>query len=254
MRTTGAEAPGAIARTAGAALAFFALAAGSAAAQEPAQGEAIYAQNCAICHGANGEGTNVFPSLADNQNLEDTAFLVSVLHQGIVNMPPVPWLSDEETAVLANYLRTSFGNSYGAISPEEVAAARADLEPPGEIRTIWDGVFTEDQADRGEQLASGNCGMCHGSRFNGVPDDNDMQSAPPLARHKFLATWNGRPLGAVFAYSQLTMPLSNPGYLPAEDYAALVAYMLAASGASPGDVPLSADAVELGYIRIEPRQ
>lgn len=234
------------------------LAAGVAVAQDadPAQmeqGAALYADSCALCHGAEGEGQNgIFPALAASPVLEDPAVIISSVHQGIVNMPPFPWLTDEEVAALATYVRNSFGNSHGGVEAADVAALRAELGPSGEIRTIWDGVFTQEQADRGEEVARGACGMCHGSRLNGVPDDADMSPAPPLARHKFLTGWEGRPLGAAFTYSHLTMPLSNPGMLPEEDYAAVVAYMLSASGAPAGDAPLSTDPVELGHIRIEP--
>jgi mono/diheme cytochrome c family protein len=241
-----------LARCAAPAIAALALAAGSAAAQAP-DGADIYARNCAICHGPEGRGTEVFPSFVENPNLEDAGFIATVIHQGIVNMPPVPWFTDADIAAVATYVRTRFGNAYGPVTPEEVAAARAELDPVPEIRTIWDGVYTEAQAEHGETVARGACGLCHGSRFNGVPDDNDMSAAPPLARHKFLLNWDNRPLGAVYTYSHMTMPLSNPGFLPAEDYAALVAYMLSASGAPPGDTPLPADAIALGAIRIEPK-
>ncbi len=252
MPTTGPDMHQRRARRIAPAIAALAVVAGTAAAQEP-DGAAIYARNCAICHGPEGRGTEVFPALADNPNLADAAYIATVIHQGVVNMPPVPWFTDADIAAVATYLRTSFGNAYGPVAPHDVAAARAELAPPSEVRSIWDGVYTEAQAEHGETVAKGACGLCHGSRFNGVPDDNDMSAAPPLARQKFLLEWSGRPLGAVYTYSHLTMPLSNPGFLPPEDYAALVAYMLAASGAPPGDTPLPADAVALGSIRIEPK-
>ncbi|MGC5198578.1 hypothetical protein, partial [Aphanothece microscopica] len=62
--------------------------------------------------------------------------------------------------------------------------------------------------------------------------------------------WDGRSLGMLYTYSRLTMPQSNPGFLPDEDYAAIVAHMLAVSGAPAGTDALPADPVALGAILI----
>lgn len=118
--------------------------------------------------------------------------------------------------------------------------------------SIWDGVFTQDQADRGQQVASGACTACHGARLNGVPDDPDMQAGPPLSGPEFLDEWAGRPPGALFSFSHLTMPLNDPGSLPPADYAAVVAYMLSASGAPAGDTRILLIPKTLGRIRIVP--
>jgi len=49
------------------------------------------------------------------------------------------------------------------------------------------------------------------------------------------------------------MPKSNPGFMSEEDYLAIVAHMLAMSGAPAGDVPLQDDVVALGHIVIGPK-
>jgi mono/diheme cytochrome c family protein len=35
-------------------------------------------------------------------------------------------------------------------------------------RTIWDGVYSEEQAKRGEQLYGEHCARCHGEGLGGV--------------------------------------------------------------------------------------
>lgn len=237
-------------------LAFHTTAALAQAAVDPAimeQGKAIFEAQCAICHKPDGSGTrDVFPALAGNENLSDIFPLVSNVHQGGAVMAPVPTLDDKEIAAIASYVRNSWGNGFGGVTAAEVAAVRSELEPPLEIRTIWDGVFTQEQADRGKAVFGSPCGLCHGGRLNGVPDDQDMLPAPPLARLNFLRSWDGRTLGALYSYTRWTMPKSNPGFLPEEDYIAIVAHMLATSGAPAGDTPLSTDVRELGHVLIGP--
>ncbi len=241
------------------ALSILVLTAGGALAQAGAdatmmeQGGALYGQYCAVCHRADGQGNGgVFPALAGAESLADSGNIVITVHAGGGIMPPFPWLADAEIAALATYVRNSFGNSFGGVTEPEVATARADLDPPGEVRSIWDGVYTQEQADRGAAVFNSPCGTCHGSRLNGAPDDQDMRPAPPLARANFLRVWDGRSLGMLQSYSHWTMPQSNPGFLPEEDYLAIIAHMLATTGAPPGDTPLSLDPEELALIRIGP--
>ena len=40
-------------------------------------------------------------------------------------------------------------------------------EPPSDTRSVWDGVFTEEQAQRGEPLYRANCASCHGDTLKG---------------------------------------------------------------------------------------
>jgi mono/diheme cytochrome c family protein len=169
------------------------MVAGGAVAQDAADGAALYGANCAVCHGAKGEGyKDIISALAENPSLENPSLLVTYVHLGHMGMPSFPWLTDDEVAAIASFLRGDFGNAYGPVTAEEVTAIRAELKPPGEVLTIWDGVFTQEQADRGQQVASGACASCHGAALNGVPDDPDMQAGPPLSGEAFLDEWAGR--------------------------------------------------------------
>jgi mono/diheme cytochrome c family protein len=221
-----------------------------------ADGEALYAQHCAVCHTVDGAGfpPNI-PALAGSQGLEDPFTLVANTHAGGAYMPPFPTLGAEEIAAIASYVRGAWGNGLSPVTTEEVAALMEEVADPDapELRSIWDGVYTREQAARGQQMARAACGLCHGSRMNGVPDDNDMRPGPPLARAYFLRVWDGRTLGSFFTYSKWTMPQANPGFLPDEDYAAIVAYALSLTGAPAGSTPLPTSARELGYIMIGPK-
>ena len=120
--------------------------------------------------------------------------------------------------------------------------------------TIWDGVFTAEQARRGQLAYTGPCDRCHGFKLDGASDDPDMLPAPPIAGAKFLRKWDGRPLVALFEYTRATMPSNNPGYLPDGEVADIIAYLLASSGAPGGTVELRRDSQSLAAILITPRR
>ncbi len=219
-------------------------------------GMELFGTHCAICHQASGTGyPPAIPPLNGSQNLDDPYTLVSFVHSGGAYMPPFPTLDAADITAIADYVRGAWSNSLPPVSQDEVAGIMAEVAYPDvpELRTIWDGVYTRAQAEQGMQVTRGACGLCHGTRLNGAPDDNDMVPGPPLARAYFIREWNGRTLGSVFSYSRATMPKANPGFLSDEEYAAIIAYMLQASGAPAGQTELPADPQALGYIMIEPQ-
>ena len=109
-------------------------------------------------------------------------------------------------------------------------------------RSVWDGVYTLDQAKRGA-LKSGLCTSCHGDGFaNG--------GAPELTGEDFLARWEGRTVGDLFDLIRLTMPDDEPGGLPREQYADLVAYILAVNKFPAGAAEIGTSAEPLKLIQI----
>jgi alcohol dehydrogenase (cytochrome c) len=120
-------------------------------------------------------------------------------------------------------------------------------------QTVWDGVFTEAQAMRGQAVYAAPCGRCHGHKLDGAPDDPDMFPAPPIGGWKFLRNWNGRTLAMLYEYTVSTMPANNPGFLSAQEFVDLLAYMLWASGAPAGPAELLPNPQRLGQIAVAPR-
>ena len=121
-----------------------------------------------------------------------------------------------------------------------------------DARSIRDGVFTEEQARRGQIAYTGPCDRCHGYLLDGASDDPDMLPAPPVAGPKFLRKWNGRTLASLFEYVRTTMPSNNPGYLSEAEIADIVAYMLSVSGIPTGGEALQPDREALARIVVEP--
>ena len=108
-----------------------------------------------------------------------------------------------------------------------VAAAQA----PGA-----DGTFTIDQAADGWSVYGVQCGQCHGPNLEG------MIHAPPLSGVEFLNSWLGQTTDDMFAYLRDEMPPGQAGVISDQAYIDLVAYLLEANGAVPGDRTLTADA------------
>ena len=169
-------------------------------------------------------------------------------------MPPFPDLTAEEVSALANYVRNAWANDFGSVSTEDVAAVLEGLgEVPGPMASVWDGVFTEAQARRGQTVYPGACGICHGRRLNGAPEDPDMRSTPPLARARFLRVWEGRSLATLFEYTRATMPEDNPSSLTDQEYVDVIAHMLTVGGMPAGDDDLPTDPRSLARVVIRPQ-
>jgi len=111
-------------------------------------------------------------------------------------------------------------------------------------KSAWDGVYTEDQAKRGEAGSKATCQACHGERLSG-----DM--GPGLAGDDFLAAWSGKPAAELFDKIRTTMPQGNEGSLSAKEAADLVAYIFQLNKFPAGQTELGTDAALLGRILVQ---
>src|SRR5215472_825825 len=87
-------------------------------------------------------------------------------------------------------------------------------------RSVWDGVYTEDQAKRGAAVYAKECASCHGADLNGG------ESAPALVGGTFLSNWNTLTVGDLFERIRESMPQDNPGRLSRQQDADVLAFML----------------------------
>ncbi len=112
---------------------------GAPAKPKVATGEDIYKKTCIACHQANGEGLpNTFPPLAKSDYLAKKENAIHQVLKGssgeiVVNgkkfnstMPPQT-LSDEEIATVLTYVYSSFGNTGGTVTTDEVKQVRGKL-------------------------------------------------------------------------------------------------------------------------------
>lgn len=90
-----------------------------------AEGEEPYGQLCAACHGPEGEGA-IGPALEGNADLEDAEFVIDTILHGREMMPPFrDQLDDAQVAAVSTMIRNSWGNEFGPVTVEDVAAVDA---------------------------------------------------------------------------------------------------------------------------------
>jgi mono/diheme cytochrome c family protein len=94
------------------------------------------------------------------------------------------------------------------------------------------GVYTAEQATRGEAIYKEQCAACHGDNLEG------SGPMPPLAGMDFLTNWQGKTLGDLYEKIQTTMPATAPGTLMPPQTADLLAFMLKSSKYSAGSTAL----------------
>lgn len=213
------------------------------------EGQQLYQEKCALCHGESGAGEpSAFPALIGSERVGDPLRVVRTIRLGMDRMPSFPDLTADEIAGLANYVGREWANGSRPVTAEEAAVVLDEVEETAPMVSVWDGVFTEAQASRGESVYPGACGWCHGHRLNGAPDDPDMRSTPPLARARFLRVWEGRSLATLFEYTRATMPEDNPDSMTEQDYVDVIAYMLAVGGMPAGNEELPLDSRSLARV------
>jgi quinoprotein glucose dehydrogenase len=114
--------------------------------------------------------------------------------------------------------------------------------------SVWDGVYTKDQAKRGQQVYSEECARCHGQDLAGG------EGAPPLMGADFLSHWNGKTAGALYELTSKSMPTDDAGNLSTREYADVLTYIFSANDFPAGDRELAPDAAALNDIKIEPER
>jgi len=106
-------------------------------------------------------------------------------------------------------------------------------EPAAGPRTVWDGVYTEEQARRGEGFYRQSCAQCHGEALLG------REMATPLTGPVFNSNWSGVMLGDLAERIRLTMPQTSPGSLSRQQNADIVAYILSVGKFPAGKTELA---------------
>ena len=126
--------------------------------------------------------------------------------------------------------------SYGTLQAKQAAAA-----PGG--KSVWDGVFSKEQADRGAAAFKANCSECHG---------NDLAGdgfAPALTGSDFMGNWTDLTVGDLFERIRISMPQSAPGSLSRQQNSDILAFILRKMNMPVGQAELSTSTDELKGIK-----
>lgn len=112
-------------------------------AAQAVDGAKVYA-TCSACHQANGAGIpGAFPPLAESEWVNGPVEnLIRIQLRGLMGpitvkgttynsvMPPNAAMSDEEIAAVLTHIRSNFGNSSSAVTPDQVKALRSEAGKP----------------------------------------------------------------------------------------------------------------------------
>jgi cytochrome c len=112
----------------------------------------------------------------------------------------------------------------------------------GAARSVWEGVYTEAQAARGEAVSEEQCARCHGPTLAGA------EAAPALVGDVFNSSWDGVPLGELAQRIRDSMPLDAPGSLSRRQTTDIMAYMLKRGRVPAGATELPTDTGALDQI------
>ena len=110
--------------------------------------------------------------------------------------------------------------------------------------SVWDGVYTEAQATKGEAVYFAHCVDCHGPDFAG------REQAPALAGLGLMEKWNRATVRKLFERVE-QMPPAQPKSLATQDYVDVVGYMLSVNELPAGPAALPNDRAALGRIEIK---
>jgi cytochrome c553 len=102
-------------------------------------------------------------------------------------------------------------------------------------RTVWDGVYTAAQAERGRSAYAQSCASCHAEDLRG------KGTAPSLVEESFLFLWSDMSLGDLFERTRMLMPSDRPGSLRADTYAEIIAFIAQKNGFPAGSAELGTD-------------
>ena len=114
--------------------------------------------------------------------------------------------------------------------------------------SVWNGVFTEAQAARGESRYEQECATCH------LADLLGDGIAPALKGAAFDFRWSDLSVGDLFVTVRATMPQGAPASLSPQGYVDIVSYILKVNEFPAGDSELPTGEAALNEIIINAEQ
>jgi cytochrome c5 len=116
-------------------------------------------------------------------------------------------------------------------------------------KTIWEGVYTDEQAAAGQAIYASGCSVCHGKQLEGVPDEGN----PALAAPSFMIEWDGQTMADLVRHLH-AQPNDNPGDIDPVTGVQLAAFILNMNGVPAGKTPLSTERADQAKILFTERK
>lgn len=126
-----------------------------------------------------------------------------------------------------------------------IALSAGALHAQAATRSVWDGIFSPVQADRGHAVYTARCAACHGATMGGTGE------APGLTGGEFVSHYDQLTVGDLFERVRTTMPQNDPAALSRDEYADVVAFLLKSNGFPAGNAALDRRTEVLATIGIQ---
>jgi mono/diheme cytochrome c family protein len=111
--------------------------------------------------------------------------------------------------------------------------------------SVLAGVYTDEQAKRGEAVSAKMCTSCHG------PDLSGGEAGPALVGLEFIGNWVNLTMADFYDRVHATMPADAPGTMTPQQTSDVCAYVLKLNKYPAGSAELSSDPGALKAIKIE---
>lgn len=137
---------------------------------------------------------------------------------------------------------------FGALALIWVAGLSHSAVRAEQSKSVWDGVYSKEQAERGAAAYKTACSECHG---------NDLAGdgfAPALNGAEFLGNWTDLSVGDLFERIRVSMPPSGPGAVTPAQKADIVAHILNSNKFPEGSAQLEPNTEALKAIKIDQKK
>ena len=148
-----------------------------------------------------------------------------------------------------------FAVSAVSIASGARVSAQAAQEPKADApaaagagSSVASGVYTDEQAKRGEAVANKRCTSCHGPELSGG------EAGPALVGLEFIGNWNNLTAADFYDRVHSTMPADAPGTLTPPETSDVMSYVLKLNKYPAGKTELPTDLAALKGIKIEGAQ
>jgi mono/diheme cytochrome c family protein len=126
------------------------------------------------------------------------------------------------------------GGKHVLVFLASAAASLGTAQTSAPRRTVWDGVYTEAQAARGQMAFGPSCAGCHALAAEGKA---------PLAGDPFWKSFAQKTVGDLLEFVSANMPNGTPGSLSESTYSDIVALILKSNGFPAGTTELGRNTV-----------